>query len=257
MEIDPEFLDVDFPLQPQFVFGDLGLPFCGSYGESYEDRYGTLSDAEINQAIEAMDAAGGGADQLVSRIYNQQQEGSCVANATSQAHEIIQAKQFGIERVVHLSAISLYKRIGRSPSSGAMVSDGWAEMKSRGILPLDNEANRAKFGGIVMPNTGFHTRYPDGWETVAKQFAGLEATIIRSVAGIFTALCNQDPVVVGRQGHSICYTRPMRKGNKRVVKYANSWGNWGDGGFGYDSESQIKQSAGWAFALRSVTVPSA
>ena len=144
-----------------------------------------------------------------------------------------------------------------------MVSDGWAEMNARGILPLDTPENRARFGNKVMPNTGWSTKRPAGWEEVASQFAGLEATIIRSVSGLLTALCNQDPVVVGRQGHSICYVRPMRKSGSRVVAYCNSWGSWGSGlgdfdyGFGFDSESQIRQSASWAFALRSVTVPAA
>jgi hypothetical protein len=256
-DIDETFIDVHFPDFDEYTFGDLGVSFCANYGQSYEDRFGVLSDAEIDAAIEAIDAAGGGIDQLVTRIYNQKNEGSCVANATSQAHEVVQARQFGKDRVVPLSAISLYKRIGRSPNSGAMVSDGWAEMKARGILPLDTPENRARFGDRVMPNTGFSTRYPAGWEAVAAQFAGLEATIIRSVGGILTALCNQDPVVVGREGHSICYVRPMRKNGRRVVKYANSWGNWGDNGYGYDSENQIKKSAGWAFALRSVTIPNA
>jgi hypothetical protein len=44
----------------------------------------------------------------------------------------------------------------------------------------------------------------------------------------------------------------MQKNGRYVVKYANSWGNWGDQGFGYDSEGQMRMSAGWAFAVRQV-----
>lgn len=263
MDIDDRFVDVDFTVDPNYVFGDLGaatFEMCGAY----ENAASVLSDAEIDEVIERLDAEGGGADDLVSRIYNQKNEGSCVANATSQAHEIVQARQFGLDRVVHLSAISLYKRIGRSPSSGAMVSDGLKEMVSRGILPLDNEANKARFAH-TMPNTGFRTPYPGGWQDTAKQFAGVESYVVRSVSGLLTALCRQEPVVVGRQGHSICYVRPMRRSGKRVVAYANSWGGgengWGSpmgvhpSGFGFDSESQIRQSSSWAFVLRSVTIP--
>ncbi len=172
----------------------------------------------------------------------------------------MQAKQFGKEKVVHLSAISLYKRIGSSAQSGAMVSDGWGEMKSRGILPLDNAVNRARFGSCVMPNTGFRTPFPAGWQAVAAKFAGLEASIVKSEAGLWSALACQHPVVVGRQGHSICYSRPTKN---RLVGYPNSWSaQWGQplgdmtGGWGFDSASQIRQSASWAYALRSVTVPS-
>lgn len=261
LEIDDRFVDVDFTQEQPYVFGDLGCRLFGDPEASYEDRFGTLSEREIDEEIEKIDAAGGGAERLVTRIYNQQNEGSCTANAVGQAAEIVQAKQFGKENVVHLSAISLYKRIGSSPNSGSTISDGWAELNRRGILPLDTPENRQRFGEHVMPNVGFRTRFPDGWESTAILFAGVEATIIRSTAGLYTALCRQEPVVVGRQGHAICYVRPMRRNGRRMVAYANSWGNWGQGlgdhssGFGFDTEGQIRQAASWAFALRSVRVP--
>lgn len=186
---------------------------------------------------------------------------NCVANATSQSHEVKQAEQFGLAKVVPLSAISLYKRIGSSPNSGAMVSDGIDEMASRGVLPLDTPENRAKFGDKVMPNTGWSTRYPTGWEAVAQQFKGHEWYVVRSMRSLITALFTGCPVVVGRQGHSICYLDPVYRNGSLGVIYANSWGDWGfaagshPSGFGLDSRSQISMSASWAFALRSVVIP--
>lgn len=173
---------------------------------------------------------------------------NCVANAFSQSNEIAQALQHGKDKVTHLSAISLYKRIGRSPGSGAMVSDGIAEMRSRGILPLNNDENKAKYKH-TMPNTGFYTPFPQGWEETAALFKGDEYYIVRTPQALFTALLKGCPVVVGRSGHSICYVRPMKKNGQRVVKYANSWGNWGDNGYGYDSSRMIAQSAQWAVAV--------
>ena len=165
----------------------------------------------------------------------------------------MQALQHGKDGVVHLSAISLYKRIGRSPGSGASVSDGLQELASRGALPLDDEANRARFNDKVMPNTGFYEKFPADWEGTAKNFTIVEHHIIRSLEGMRTALVLGHPVVVGRQGHSICYCRLMRKSDRYIAKYANSWNStWGDAGFGYDSESQMRMSAGWAFAVRQV-----
>lgn len=246
-----KWLDIDFSEQPQYVRGDLGVgpeTFCSTY----EDSVPVLSDADIKAAIQAEEAAGGGADLLVSRIYNQKQEGSCVANACCQAHEIVQGLQYGKDKVIHLSAISLYKRIGRSPGSGAMVSDGLKELSSRGALPLDNPENRAKFGDKVMQNTGFYSNFPADWENTANNLTIREHHVIRSLEGMKTALVLGHPVVVGRQGHSICYCRLMIKSGRLVVKYANSWGNWGDNGFGYDSEGQMRMSAGWAFAVRTV-----
>jgi hypothetical protein len=217
----------------------------------YGDTTEIIPESQWRQIFE--EQKGKSASTLVTRIYNQMSEGSCVANACSQAHEVCQALQFGRSNVVHLSAISLYKRIGRSARSGAMVSDGLEEMAERGVLPLDDEANRAKFGSKVMPNVGFGTRYPDGWEDVAKKFTAHEWTIIDTMPELITALFNHHPVVVGRSGHSICYLDPIYDGNSLFVKYANSWGNWGDKGFGYDSVRLIRSSSSWAFALRSVT----
>ncbi len=246
-----KWLDIDFRTQPEYVFGDVG-PQEETYCSTYEDSVPVLSDADVRAAIQAEEAAGGGADLLVSRIYNQKQEGSCVANACCQSHEILQALQYGKDKVIPLSAISLYKRIGRSPSSGAAVSDGLKELSSRGALPLDTPENRKLFLDKVMQNTGFHSPFPSDWENTANNFTILEHYVVRSVEGMKTALVLGHPVVVGRQGHSICYCRLMIKGGRQVVKYANSWGNWGDNGFGYDSESQMRMSSGWAFAVRQV-----
>lgn len=262
--IDSKFLDVDFRKDKNYVLGDITPPECRAFGggpvfgsdrPAYEDVCGTIPESDWPDLAKQLDAAGGGADQLISWIYNQRNEGSCVANACSQANEIVQSLQLGKDKSVRLSAISLYKRIGRSPGSGAMVSDGLDEMKSRGVLPLDNAENRARFGDAVMPPTGFYEKYPSGWEDTAKFFKVDEAFVVRTVEGLISALFNQNPVVVGRAGHSICYCRPMYNNGKLVVKYANSWGPWGDKGYGYDSRGMIKSSSGWAFAIRSVTVP--
>jgi intein/homing endonuclease len=180
---------------------------------------------------------------------------NCVANACAQSHEIMQAAQFGKANVTALSAISLYKRIGRSPGSGAMVSDGLKESKDRGILPLDNAANREHYGGAVMPPTGFYEKFPAGWEATALNFRVDEWVVIRSLEGMLSALLNRKPVVVGRQSHSICYCRPMYRSGSLISKYANSWGSWGDNGFGYDTLRQMSMSAGWAFAPLSIVIP--
>jgi len=247
------WLDIDFRTDPRYVKGydEFGPRTYARYG----DTVTLIPESQWAAEVDAIAAESNGADSLVTRIYDQKQEGSCVANACSQAHEIIQALQFGKDRVTHLSAISLYKRIGRSPGSGAMVNDGMDEGKTRGILPLDNEANRARFGSAVMPNTGFSTPYPSGWEAIAANFRYDEIDVIESLAEMMTALIRRQPVVVGRQGHSICYCTPMRKNGSYIAKYANSWGSWGDSGFGYDTLSQMRMSSGWAFTPRSIVVP--
>lgn len=251
-DFDDRALDVDFERDERYVFGDLGARVFGL--ETFEQRFGVLSDAEIEECIDAADAAGGSLDLLISRIMNQRQEGSCASNATAQAVEVIQCKEHGPEGVILVSPISLYKRVARNAQSGSVISDNWDELNKRGILPLDTPENRARFGDHVMPHTGFNTPFPRGWEETAARLKGLEAWPISTVSGMYTAWAKGYPVVVGRDGHAILYVRLMRDARRRrVFKYANSWNDdWGDKGFGYDSESKFTQSARWAFALRAM-----
>lgn len=257
--IDPQFVDVDFTRDPNYTFGDLGHRAFSSTMTEFEQVFGVIPSAKWPELIEKIDASAGWIERLITRIYNQGREGSCVSNATGQAHEIIQAAQYGKPNVIHLSAISLYKRVARSASSGSMLDANLDEIERRGILPLDTPENRARFTH-VMPATGFTTPFPAGWETTAGLLTSIERYIIRTFEGIITALLQGFPVVVGRQGHSICYVRPVYRNGALAVIYANSWGPWGFGagdftkGFGLDSTSQIRQSASWAFALRSVNV---
>jgi len=256
---NPAFVDADFPRWSEYTRGDNGAPAFHRFA-AFEDTVPAIPKADWPDLAAKIEAEGGGAELLVTRIMNQRNEGSCVSFACSQAMQVVLARQVGRDAVTQLSPISLYKRIGSSPSSGAMVSDGLEEMASRGILPLDTPENRAKFGNGIMPETGFHTPFPPDWQVTAAKFKAVEWLIVRSVDGLVTALLNQHPVVVGRSGHSICYTTPVYKDGQLYAQYVNSWGSWGFGdagfpdGFGLDSERMIRSASNWAFALRSVVV---
>lgn len=260
-DVDDRFVDVDFSKEPEFVFGLID-PSAFEVFSAYEAAVPILEWNEIDDAIDRMDEQDDGLEWMVDRIFDQGREGSCVANACAQAHQICQAKQFGIENVIDLSAISLYKQIGRSASSGAMVSDGLEVMCSKGILPLDTPKNRELFGNAVMPNTGFNTRYPSDWLLTAVRLAGYEYHRCTTLRGLYTAGVNRDPIIVGREGHSICYARPIRKGSNRGFKGPNSWSlKWGiaagnmPSGFFVDSQSQTEKSAKSCYVLRQVRKP--
>lgn len=259
-EISDEFVDVDFTKDPNFVFGDLGDFVFGDYS-AYENAVPPLTEAQINEQIERIAAGEPGATWLVKWILNQLREGSCTSQAIAQADMVKQAEQFGLDKVVAMSAISLYKRIARSASSGSAPSDGMDELAKRGILPLDTPENRTRFGSAVMPNTGFNVPFPADWENTAKLFTAHEWHAVKTLEGLMTALCNRDPVVVGREGHAICYLEPTLYNGRWAAIYANSWGKWGQAagtheyGFGVDTLAQVKKSAKYAFVLRSVRSP--
>jgi hypothetical protein len=249
-----QFVDVDFPSDPNFVFGDCGPRFEAPFrAPLFEDENELIPESQWEQIYNDANQPGLDLSYLITRIMDQGPEGSCVANAASQAHQITQARQFGKENVVQLSAISLYDRIGSSANSGAMVEDGLQEMTERGIVPLNNAENKARFS-VTMPHTGFSRSMPSNWEEVAAGFAGTEFFEITSVKALVSALLKGFPCPVGRAGHSICYTLWTPKG----IIYPNSWGDWGFGagdfksGFGMDTTRLIQSSASWCYALRSV-----
>jgi len=226
---------------------------CGDLFAVFEDAVPVIPRGEWRGLFESLPDL----SRLVKKIKNQGQEGSCASNATVQAYEIVFNLQFGVRRWIEFSAMSLYKRVGRTAQSGSVVGDNLKEIRDRGILPVDNPENRARFD-CVHPATGFGRRLPSNWEETAAQFRAVEWFDISSFDGFMTALLLGYPVVYGRAGHAICGVRGVERSGAWHVKYANSWGPWGENGYGYDSERFISgaiRSYG-AFAIRSVAVHS-
>ena len=259
-DFDDKFVEYYFPDDPDYVLGSIGesaLFPCGDFSAVVPE----MSERDIDAAIERIAAEHTGLDQLIVEIKNQLREGSCVSQAVVQADQVGQAKEVGKDRVILLSAISVYKEIAESANSGAVVSHGLKQISKVGALPLDTPENRKRFDGIVMPNTGFNEKYPKIWTPTANLFRVSEYYAIRTLRALMTALCNRIPVVVGREGHSICYLVPVRYKGRWGVLYANSWGEWGiaggdfERGFGIDTASQIEKSARYAFAVRAVHNP--
>lgn len=259
MNIDPEFLDVDFEKDPHFIFGDRGMRCFGA--KKFGDEITSIEQSQWPELIEKME--GGWLELLVKHIYDQGQEGSCVGNATAQAVNVIQASQIGKDASVLISPMSIYAFIGQSPSSGAIVSDAMDFISQHGCLPLDTPGYAALYAH-VLPATGYHRareqfrKWGDSWKATAAQFRGVEFFQIDRYSELVSASLLGFPVVVGRQGHSICYLRPLLAAGKIKFLYANSWGQWGQAagdlpyGFGIDSSTLVQDSASWAFAIRAV-----
>lgn len=266
--INPQFVDCDFRTFPQYVMGEVhpSPQAMKSYMDSataYEDRVTMILRSDWQTLANDTQQAKSGLEYLITNIKNQGQEGSCVGNAETQGVEVRWNFQLGLAFAIPLSPISAYKLIGSSPMSGAMVSDALEAGKQIGILPLNTLENIARFGAdACMPATGYYTKFPPKHKETAKSFRIQEYNIIRTFEGLVTSLLRGEPVIVGRNGHSILYVGVLFIDGKIYFLYVNSWGKWGMGagnftyGFGLDSESVGRKSAGWAFSIRSVLVPS-
>jgi hypothetical protein len=259
------------PIDPQFIDHDLTPPEGMATGLIEQDAE-SFAAGVLCQDIEATgnliprsqwdDWANRREPALrasVRTILNQGREGSCVGNACVGAAMVCGALQYGSDWR-ELSAMSLYERIGRTASSGAMIPDGIAELTDRGALPLDSPANRDEFA-TVYPANGFNPRRLRklDWEPTAKLFRATDILRINTADGFFSALCHGWPTVYGRQQHCIYSVLPKKSRGKWYFGYANSWGSqWGDElndtvgkGLGWDSERTISNSVG--YAVRDVT----
>lgn len=180
----------------------------------------------------------------VTQIYDQGSNGSCVGFASAQMLEITLRRRYGKQHWVSLSGMSVYKRIGNSSSSGVMVDDGM-DAVIEGVLPADTPENIAKYKH-THNFRNFSAPLPSGWLETGKLFRGQRFVVARGIDMIASAMLNGFCGIVGRQGHSIPYVGLTFKGDDPIVPYANSWRpDWGDQGFGYDSESVTRNITCW------------
>jgi hypothetical protein len=200
---------------------------------------------------------------LVKAIKNQGQEGSCASNAAAQCWEIAWNMTFGTGHWLQLSPISIYRWVSRGPGSGSTISGNLRQLRNVGALPTDTAANRAILRAAGRPEnhvlqpTGYYQSFPSGWQQTAAFLQAAEWYDISSFDGFASALFEGFPVCYGRAGHAICGVQVIRRGTTWTIKYANSWGNWGDNGYGYDSESYIASAirsyGAWALRAPKVT----
>ena len=172
---------------------------------------------------------------LRAPIVSQGREGSCVGFSCTNALMNTIIQRFGRRNWVDLSGVSLYKRIGRSSSSGAYIPDGIKELQI-GVLPVDSVTNKGRYPH-THPRTGFSVRLPSGWQETAKLFRATAVATCRGADEIVSASLGGFQGVVGRSRHAINYDFPAVRGGDVFMRYANSWGvGFSDAGFGYDSE---------------------
>lgn len=263
--MNESLIDFDFNSAPS-EFSQGSLPESDEQREQFcSGRYGDIMTpiprAEWKDALEETSRR---LRRHIFRVHNQGSEGSCVSHGTTNCIEIKLAQTVEQDEWLALSPISLYARIGRSPSSGAMISDGMkftsVAHDGYGVLPLSEGR------GLSYPHhfqeRGFHDakRYLNanpGWEITGKRFRA-NWYIVDSDEEYVTAMAQGDPILVGRKGHSICYPFGTWYRNAPMACYVNSWLNWGDPindnlrhGLGYDSP----RLWGRGYACRAVIVP--
>lgn len=203
-------------------------------------------------------------EELVMKIKDQGQEGSCASNAAAQCFEICWNLMNGTDNWVEMSPISLYRWLSRGPGSGSTITGNLRQSRDVGLLPVDRASNRQKLESMnldpnhVLKSVGYYQKFPAAWKDTAGNFVTVEFFEVNSWVELISALFADMPVLYGRAGHAICGVTPVLREGSVYIKYANSWKpSWGDNGYGYDSERAVSRSVGsyGAVAWRTVALP--
>lgn len=256
LDFDPAIVDVTVAPDGEAMGCRPREDRLGSAFSVYESEFDIIPRSQWDQLI----AEQGDNESLVKEIKNQKQEGSCATNATTGSGETNWVYQFGLW--IQFSPISIYRWVADGPNEGSTITDNLKHICNVGVLPQDTPLNRELLTKAGVPlkmlqATGYHQPFPDGWKDVAALFRWREHFDIASFDGLVTSIFRKRFPVYGRSGHAIYGVKVVKRNGGYYIKYANSWGVWGENGYGYDSESAITRaiSSYGAFAPSASFIP--
>lgn len=202
---------------------------------SFEDSYPTLMVPRAKRKEMAAEAWPK-QRRTIAQIYSQGRTSACVGFAAAQALEITRTRRYGQANRVALAGMSVYREIGRTLMSGAMISDGMRQIVSVGALPLANTENNAKYD-LTLDLLNYSKRIPRDWEKHAAPFRVSKWATARGGDEIESALLNGFCGIVGRSRHCVPYVGLTWAKDSPAAGYANSWSSsWGDEGLALDSQ---------------------
>lgn len=245
---EAKWLDIDFAKQPQANLGSLELP---------ADIQRLALDAAVNvrtlpgfTPIPKSQWSAWTARFPVARLaksirnVTEQTMGSCVGHACANGVEAGEYMMAGDLFFRRISGMSMYVRIGRSPSSGAYIPDAADEIFSRGILPVLGQGYPHEF----PQDTEFNRKLPTGWEDTARMWKAVVYSIDDEEAAFRWLMDCRLRTQFGRSSHSISGFAATSGGK---WAYENSWGSdWGDLGKSVGYDSRFYSSFGYQPVLR-------
>jgi len=173
---------------------------------------------------------------LVKDILDQNGYGSCASEEVAQG--LMTTRAFEGQPHVLLSPCSLYAFLCGGRDAGSGIGENWARARDVGIMPM-SEWPRSK-GWRAKPS-------PDQLKEHASKYRLDEFYDIENTDELVSALLSGFVVGYGRSGHAILAVDMLDTSH---FLYANSWGDWGDQGFGIDRITNVNWGYG-AFAARS------
>lgn len=230
---------------------------CPLFGEAFRDRIIPRSDWD--DVLQQHDPAFGRLDHFQ---YDQDGEGTCTANACSASVAQKWNERYGEAWHIAPAPPSVYQFCANSGNSGSTTSCILKTGRDRGFVLIDTAQNRKVLTALGLDPS--HVIRAVGWnqsirgmEETAKQIRIAEFYEIDGVDEFFSALILGFPILYGRSGHAIKGTDIVKRNGVYACKYRNSWGVWGDDGYGYDSLDYIHRTNApyGAYAVQSLIVP--
>lgn len=170
-------------------------------------------------------------------ILSQGSIGSCSAESATQT--IMTCRSFHGQPFTLLNPWHLYHFSSGGRDGGSNIDTNLRYLRDQGVAPES-----------VWPRSkGFRARPSAESMEAAKAYRILEFFDIQTVEEFGSALMLGYTVSYGRRGHSIMGVEVI---DEKSFRFVNSWGDWGDGGFGVERFSGINWGYG-AWAVRVVT----
>jgi hypothetical protein len=235
VKLDTRYIDADLSVTPDGIADNPGLiegpePAVELFGDVFPKLMVPRSEwAERCDRTEAKRRA------TTRHIYSQGRTSACVGFGVAQAVETTGTRRYGAKHAVQLAGMDVYKRIGNTLMSGAMISDGMEAVADDGVLPLDTPENRDRYPA-TCGLLDYSIRTPPNAAPVRQLFRVTRWARCKGADEVMSALLAGFTGVVGRSRHCVPYCYPVHDGGSFYAAYANSWGDWGDDGWGYDSQ---------------------
>ena len=224
---------IDFPpgfragcLPRRSRYGDICAPFADQIKVIPREKWaGMIGEISLREKVEI--------------VFDQNGYGSCATESSTQSDQVCRAA-IGLP-FVQLNPLFVYHTTSGGGDNGSNIDDNLVFLREKGVAPES----------IWPRSKGFRATPSKEAYAEALKYRIVEFFDIASWEEFGTALLLGFPVVFGYSGHSILATELI---DETTLEYVNSWGDWGDKGFGRLKSSSIMWQYG-AWAVRSVVVP--
>ncbi len=150
--------------------------------------------------------------------------GSCAWSSAAAGKGALDEHQ-NLPRILY-NAFFGYHWTSGGRDGGSVIGDNVTLLQTRGCCPEE-----------VWPSSnGWRTKPSAEAQRIAKFFRLLEFFYAETIEEVVSALLQGYDIHAGYSGHAVIFNRYKKRGK---VEFKNSWGNWGDDGFGELSLSKI------------------